>query len=68
VGVAAVDAQDVLEVAAAKDEDPVEAVGTERANPALGVGVRVRRLDRGMDHLDALASEHFVEAVAELRV
>jgi hypothetical protein len=68
VVVLAVDAEDVLEVAAAEDEDPVEAVGAERAHPAFGVGVRVRRLDRRADHLDPLAAEDVVEGAAELRV
>jgi hypothetical protein len=58
----------ILEVASAEDEDSIEAVGAEGACPAFGVGVRVRRLDRRTDHLDALASEHLVEGVAELRV
>jgi putative transposase len=39
----------LFEVATTEDEDPVEAVGTERAHPAFGVGVRVRRVN----HLDA---------------
>jgi hypothetical protein len=52
--VAAVDAEHVLELAAAEDEDSVEAISAESADPALGVSVRVRRLDRGSDHLDAL--------------
>ena len=68
VVVAAVDAEHVLEVAAAEDEDPVEAVGANRAHPALGEGVRVRRLNRRADHLDALGAEDLVEGVAELRV
>src|SRR5215216_6724558 len=68
VVVTAVDAEDVLEVAAAEDEDAVEAVGAERSYPAFGVGVRVWRLDRGADHLDALGAEDLVGGVAELRV
>jgi hypothetical protein len=36
VVVAAVDAEHVLEMAAAEDEDPVETPGAERAHPALG--------------------------------
>jgi hypothetical protein len=68
VVVAAVDAEDVLEVAASEDEDPVEAVGAERAYPAFGVGVRVWRLDRRADHPDAFAAEDVVEGVAELGV
>src|SRR5919106_2452887 len=68
VVVVAVDAEHVLEVAASEDENAVEAVGAERAYPALGVGVRVRRLDRRADHLDALGAEDLVEGVAELRI
>src|SRR5262249_53925139 len=68
VVVAAIDAEDVIEVAPAEDEDAVEAVGAERADPAFGVGARVRRLDRRADHLDALAAEDLVEGVRELRV
>src|ERR671911_1753954 len=68
VVVVAVDAEHMLEVAAAEDEDAVEAVGADGADPALGVGVRVRRLDGRADHLDALAPEDLVEGVAELRV
>jgi hypothetical protein len=48
----AVDAEDVLEVTPAEDEDPVEAIGAERARPAFGVGVRVRRFARRANHLD----------------
>jgi hypothetical protein len=40
-----VDAKHVLELAAAEDEQPVEALATHAADPALGVGVRVRRLN-----------------------
>jgi hypothetical protein len=46
VVVAAVDAEHALELAATEDEDPVEAVGANRAYPTLGEGVCVRRLDR----------------------
>jgi hypothetical protein len=58
----------MLEMASAKDQDPIEAVGGQGADPALGEGVRVRRLDRSTDHLDALGAENLVEGVAELRV
>ena len=68
VVMAAVDAEDVLEVLPAEDEDPVEAIGADCAHPAFGVRVRVRRLDRRSDHLDALAAEDLVEGVAEFRV
>src|SRR6059058_2805809 len=68
VVVAVVDAEYLLEVAAAEDEDPVEAVGAGGADPALGEGVCIWRLDRGADHFDALCSEDLVERVAELGV
>ena len=68
VVVAAVDAEQVLEVAAAEGEDPVETLSAERADPALGVGVRVRRLDGRADHPEALGAKDLVEGVAELGV
>jgi hypothetical protein len=68
VVVAAVDAKHVLEMAATEDEDPVEAVGANRAYPTLGESVCVRRLDRRADHLDAFHPEDLVERAAELGV
>ena len=68
VAVAAVNAECVFEVAVAEDEDSVETISAESADPALGVSVRVRRLDRRVDHPDALTPEDLVEGVAELRV
>jgi hypothetical protein len=41
-----VGAEHVFEMAMAEDEDPVEAIGAESADPALGVSLRVRRLWR----------------------
>jgi hypothetical protein len=67
VVVAAVDAEQVLE-AVAEDQDPIEAVGANRAYPTLGEGVCVRRLDRRADHLDAFRPEDLLEGAAELRV
>jgi hypothetical protein len=46
----------MLELAAADDENPVEAVGTDRAYPTLGEGVGVRSLDGRGDHLDSLSN------------
>ncbi len=68
VVVAAVDAEHLLEMAAAEDEDPVEAVGANRTHPTLGEGVGVRGLNWRADDLDALRPEDLVEGVAELRV
>jgi hypothetical protein len=68
VVVPAVDAEHLLEMASAENQNPVEAVGANRPHPALSEGVRVRGLDRRADHLDALRPEDLVEGVAELRV
>ncbi len=58
----------MFELATAEDEQPVEALSTDAADPALGVGVRVRRLDGCADHRDPLSSEDVIEAAAELGV
>jgi hypothetical protein len=63
-----VDAEDALELAAAGDQEPVQALAPHRADKALGVGVRLGRLDRRSDDLDALAAEDLIEGPAELRV
>jgi hypothetical protein len=56
-------------MAAAEDQQPVEALTAHAAGPpALGVRVRVRRLDRRADDLDLFAAEDVVEATAELGV
>src|SRR6266508_5461905 len=61
-------AEQMVEVAAAQDQAAVEAVAAERPYPALGVGVRVRRLHRRLDDVDRFAAEDLVEAAAELAV
>jgi hypothetical protein len=68
VEVADVDAEHVLELAAPEDQESVEALSAHAADPPLGVGVRVGRLDRRPDDLDALAADDAVEDAAELRV
>ena len=68
VVVPAVDAEHVFEMAAAEDEDPVEAVGADGSHPAFGVGVRVGRLHGRADHVEALGVEDLIERTAELRV
>ena len=60
-----VDPEDLLEMAAPDDQQPVQALSADRANPPLRVGVR---LHGGAEHLGALGPEHVVEAVGELRV
>jgi len=63
-----VDAKRVFEVAAAEDEEPVEALVSDRAYEPLGVSVRSRRADRCADDGDAFAAKHLVESAAELAV
>jgi hypothetical protein len=63
-----IDPKDLLEVATPDDQQPVQALGAHRPDPALRVGVRVRRLHRRQQHLGALGAEHVVEAAGELRV
>ena len=68
VVMAGVDAEYVLELAAAEDEQPVEALASDAADPALGVGVRVRCLDGRADDGDPFALKDVIAAAAELGV
>jgi hypothetical protein len=63
-----VDPEYLLEVAAADDQQPVEALGADGTDPTLRVSVRVRRLHRRHDDFSALRVEHLVEGAAELGV
>ena len=63
-----VDPKDLLEVAAAHDQQPVQALGTDSAHPALRVGVCLGRPDWGHQDFGVLRPEHVVEAAGELRV
>jgi hypothetical protein len=56
-----VDAQHKLKLSPACDQEPVETVTADRADPAFSEGVSVRRPIRSADDLDALAAEDFVE-------
>ena len=63
-----VDAEDVLELATADDQQPVEALAADAADPALHVSVRIRRPDRCADDLDLRARNERVERTWELGV
>jgi hypothetical protein len=52
VEVADVDEQEVFELAATKDQERVEAFPAHAADPALCIGVRIRRLDRRSHDFD----------------
>ena len=55
-------------MSASEDEDAIEAVVADCAHPPLRERVRVRRLHRRADHLNAFRAEDFVEGAAELGV
>jgi hypothetical protein len=63
-----VDPEDLLQVAAADDQQPVQALGADRPHPALGVRVRLGCPHRRHEDLATLGAEHLVEAAGELRV
>jgi hypothetical protein len=42
-----IDPEDLLQMAAANDQQPVQALGADGPNPALGVGVGLWRPDWG---------------------
>jgi hypothetical protein len=62
-----IDPKDLVQVASPDDEQPVQAHGVDRPDPAFRVGVRVGRLHRRHEHVDSLRPEHVVEPAAELR-
>jgi hypothetical protein len=63
-----VDSEDLLEVAAPEDQQPVQTLGADGADPPLGVGVGVGCLHRFQEYLGALRPEHVVEAAGEFHV
>ena len=63
-----VGAEHMVEMLASENQGPVQALGPDRADPALGVRVRVRSSDRGEDHIRPFRAEHLVEGTGELRV
>jgi hypothetical protein len=60
--------EDLLQVTTADDQQPVQTLSADCPNPALRVGVGVRRLHWRDEHLGALSAEHVVEPAAELLV
>ena len=63
-----VNAEDVLELAATEDQQPVKALTADAADPALHVCARVRRPHRRLNDLDRLPCQQRVEVLGELRV
>src|SRR2546427_8874676 len=62
------DAEDALEMAPVRDQQPVEPLGAGGADEAFRDRVRPRRPHRRLDDLDALAGEDGVEVAGELAV
>ena len=60
--------EDVVEVAATDDEQPVEALAAGGPDPALGVSSSLRCADRRFDDADAFGAEDLVELAGELAV
>src|SRR6266511_5090861 len=58
----------VVEVAAADNQQSIEALATDAADPALGVCSRLGRPYRRLNHTDALGAEDLVEITSELAV
>ena len=61
-------AEGAFELAAARDQQPIEALSTDGTDEALGDGVRLRRSERRPDDLESLGSEDLVEGASELAV
>ncbi len=58
----------LLELSPADDQDPVEAVTSDGADPTLGKRVRFRGPEGCADHLNAFAAEDRIEVVSELAI
>jgi hypothetical protein len=50
------------------DQQPVQTLGPDRPDPALGDRVGIWRLDRGLEDLGAVGDEDVVEGAGELAV
>src|SRR6266511_5048030 len=61
-------ADHVFEVAAADNQQSVEALAPNASDPALGVRPRLRRLHRCFDHPYAFGAEDLIEVTGELAV
>src|SRR5664280_2781976 len=61
-------AEDVLQVPAVGDQQPVEALASDRSDETLRYRVGLGCADRCVDHPDRLCVEHRVEGARELAV
>jgi hypothetical protein len=60
--------EDSFEVAAVEDQEPVEALAADAADPAFGEGVRAGCANGCPDDPDRFGAEHLVEGGGELAV
>ena len=60
--------EDPRKLASTPDQHPVQALLPDRPHPPLSERVGVRRLDRGLDNLDAVGCEDVVEGTGELAI
>src|SRR5919201_2685663 len=63
-----VDREDMVEVAATDDQQPVKALMPHAADPALGMRSRQWRTHGRLDHADPIRAEDLVEVSSELAV
>jgi hypothetical protein len=66
--VADINPEDVFEVTAIEDQQPVETLAANGADEALGNCVRLRRTNRGLNDSDPFAAEDLFEWAAVLTV
>src|SRR6266516_5513556 len=60
--------ENALKMTPTPEQRPVQTLLPDRPHPALRDRVGVRRLDRGLDNLDAVADEDIIEGPSELAV
>src|SRR5262249_44065737 len=60
--------EDVLEVAPVQDQQPVETLTADAADPTFGVRSRLWRPDRRLDDTDSFGAEDLIEVTGELAV
>jgi hypothetical protein len=63
-----IDSQDLRQMPSSDNQEPVQALGTDGADPSFGERVRLRRSHRRHQHLAILRAEYLVEPAGELRV
>jgi hypothetical protein len=69
-GIVVVDvgSEHALEMPLIQDEEPVQALGPHRPDPAFRVSIRSGRLHRRADHLAGRATEDLIKGQRELAV